>query len=150
MKLQRFIQTSAGTSGCLLSDTNEELCKSLELPWRENAKGISCIPAGHYTAKRRFSPEHHRDVFEIEQVPNRENIEIHHGNTVKDTKGCILVGMRFGKLGGMPAVLDSDVAFEKLMAALQGIDSFPIQIIDVAGQHELLRGRLVFDLHQRP
>jgi len=70
MKLQRLMQTSVATCGRLCSDTNEERCKSLELPWRENATGISCIPAGHYTAKRRFSPEHRLDVFEIEHVQN--------------------------------------------------------------------------------
>ena len=138
MKLQRLMQTSVATCGRLFSDTHEELCKSLELPWRENATGMSCIPAGHYTAKRRFSPEHRLDVFEIEHVQNRQHIEIHHGNTTKDTRGCILVGMRFGTLDGMQAVLDSDLAFARLMTALHGIDSFPIQIIDVEGTQEVL------------
>jgi len=46
--------------------------------------------------------------------------------------------MRFGTLGGVQAVLDSDLAFARLMTALHGIDSFPIQVIDVDGTQEVL------------
>ena len=137
MKLQRLTQTSAVTLGHLLTDSSEELCKTLELPWRDNATGISCIPAGHYTARRRFSPEHRCDLFEIEHVPNRQNVEIHHGNTTIDTKGCILVGVRFGTLAGERAVLDSDLAFARLMTLLRGIDSFPIDVVDVESNEEV-------------
>ena len=79
-----------------------------------------------------------RDVFEIEHVPHRENIEIHHGNTTKDTKGCILVGIRFGTLDDDQAVLRSDLAFANLMGALVGIESFDIDVTDTEGKQEVL------------
>jgi hypothetical protein len=131
MKLQRLSQTPAVTLGRFLTDKGEEICKTLELPWRNNATGISCIPAGSYTARRRYSPDNQCDVFEIANVDGRQNIEIHHGNTVRDTKGCILVGMRFDDLMGISAVMNSDVAFARLMTVMRGIDLFPIDVLDI-------------------
>ena len=124
------MQNAAVTCGHLLDDNGKEVCKTLELPWRDNATSISCIPAGTYAAQRRYSPEHQCDVFEIGNVPGRHDVEIHHGNTTRDTRGCVLVGTRFGMLDGVRAVLDSNVAFGRLMAGLEGRDRFALEVAD--------------------
>jgi hypothetical protein len=51
-------------------------------------------------------------------VPERDGIRIHPGNTARDTEGCILVGRTYG----IDVVMDSRKAFgplyEKIKAAL--------------------------------
>ena len=49
-------------------------------------------------------------VLLLHGVPNRSMIELHPGNTIKDSKGCILVGSR--RKGN--AIVDSLVAFTVL------------------------------------
>jgi hypothetical protein len=73
----------------------EQFCDTLELAWKENQKNISCIPAGEYDARLRLPRESAtRDYIHllIKDVPNRDYILVHIGNTTKDTQGCILVG----------------------------------------------------------
>jgi hypothetical protein len=49
------------------------------------------IPTGTYPAQLYDSPRFGRQVVLLD-VPGRSFIEIHAGNTVNDTTGCILVG----------------------------------------------------------
>ena len=64
---------------------------TLELPWRENQKQVSCIPAGQYQIALynsvKFGP-----CFQVLDVPGRDAILIHAGNYNRDTHGCILPG----------------------------------------------------------
>ena len=64
---------------------------TLELRDLDNQQSISCIPEGVYTYKYRESPKNGR-VLELINVEFRANIQIHAGNFVSNTKGCILVG----------------------------------------------------------
>ena len=68
-------------------------CKTLELPWLDNHPFISCIPAGEYWIKRRWSPKlgNHLKVLD---VPDRTDILIHSLNFYTQTQGCIGVGKR--------------------------------------------------------
>jgi hypothetical protein len=67
----------------------EEICRTLELPWKENKPGISCIPEGSYALRRRFSPRF-KNHFEILGVPGRKYILFHAGNNaLKELRGCI-------------------------------------------------------------
>mgnify|MGYP003625496884 CR=1 FL=1 len=73
----------------------EEFCDTLELPWKQNQRNISCIPAGEYDARLRLPRESAtREYIHllIKDVPNRSYILVHIGNTTSDTQGCILVG----------------------------------------------------------
>jgi hypothetical protein len=65
---------------------------TLELPWLENKKAISCIPVGEYLMMWGWSPRFRRNYWRI-GVPGRTGILIHKGNYLKDTSGCILVGL---------------------------------------------------------
>lgn len=97
---------------------------TLELPWKDNADNISCIPAGTYTLRRRFSKKHNCILFGIEGVDGRDDVEIHIGNFVKDTLGCVLVGT--GREGWV--VTHSADAFDRFMKAMEGIDEALIEI----------------------
>ena len=66
---------------------------TLELPWKDNKKEVSCIPSGFYTNVKQFSSTGHLGKrLEIPNAPGRDNIRFHRGNYPKDTEGCILVG----------------------------------------------------------
>ena len=73
----------------------ERFCDTLENPWLDNQRNISCIPAGNYKVRLRLARESAtRDYLHllVQDVPNRDYILFHRGNTAKDTSGCILVG----------------------------------------------------------
>jgi len=96
-KLVRAAGDQFDTLGMLiLFDENENNifnCDTLELPDNNNQHNISCIPNGTYQVVKVQSSFHIREPhFIIMNVPNREGIAIHVGNSAHDTKGCILVG----------------------------------------------------------
>jgi hypothetical protein len=126
------------TTGCLSiydEDTEVLQVKSLELPYLENHKDISCIPPGEYKCDRVTSKKF-GICYLLNDVPNRSNIIIHVGNyasermlleraimrNVKkvDTLGCILVGLRHYDLNndGALDVADSTRAMNALRAIL--------------------------------
>jgi hypothetical protein len=82
---------SPGIHGVLLDDSDKEMCVTYERPWLSNKRDVSCIPNGVYKCSIHMSPSKGR-VFKVHDVPNRSDILIHVGNTLKDTEGCILVG----------------------------------------------------------
>jgi len=115
-----------GTFGVLLIN-NEVICLTLEPPWRDNIKNISCITAGSYIASQYHSAKH-GPTFEIEGVDGRECILFHPGNTVMDTQGCVLPGTALGYLHGYRAVLNSRNAMEKLNNRLMLYKQFYVDI----------------------
>ena len=98
---------------------------TLELPWRNNTRKRSCIPAGVYQCRIRVSPRFGR-VYEITGVPARSLILIHSGNRAgdvtkglkSDVEGCILLGLSRAKLAGQPAVLESRPALTVFMQTM--------------------------------
>lgn len=67
---------------------------SLELPWRDNASGISSIPEGSYGAILRYDKS--RDGFftiQLNGTGPRSGIQIHVGNRPDEISGCILIGL---------------------------------------------------------
>lgn len=67
---------------------------SLELPWKNNMPGISCIPPGVYGLEFFDSPKFKRPILRLKHVPGREAIEIHPANHVAELRGCIALGIR--------------------------------------------------------
>lgn len=65
---------------------------TLELPWKENQRRISCIPVGTYKIKKHNSPKFGK-CFWVLDVPNRSEILIHPANYTRQLLGCIAVGM---------------------------------------------------------
>ena len=74
----------------------ERICDTLENPWIDNQRNVSCIPQGIYPVRLRLPRESAtRDYIHllVKDVKYRDYILIHIGNTAKDTSGCILVGL---------------------------------------------------------
>ena len=91
----RDIFTDESTIGNLYLN-GEWMCDTLELPYRDNQRSISCIPAGQYKVRLRTAKESAtRNYLHllIEDVKDRKYILVHIGNFPKDTRGCILVGI---------------------------------------------------------
>lgn len=110
--LKRTHHLENATLGQLfVGDINTAPIYTLENPEREAHKD-SRIPAGGYRCKP-FSGKKYKNVYIVENVPNRSAILLHNGNTEKDTEGCILLGNRVGELNGLPAVLDSKKCFKR-------------------------------------
>jgi len=103
--------------------------KTLELPWLNNEKQISCIPLGAYECVKRSSLKY-KDHFHILNVPNRSWILIHHGNYFRDTLGCILVGRTLSDIDGdgFRDVTHSKQTMAKLNELLP--DKFEVVILD--------------------
>ena len=73
----------------------EGFCDTLENPYINNERNISCIPKGQYKVRLRLPRESAtRDYLHllVQDVPNRDWILFHIGNNPSHTKGCILVG----------------------------------------------------------
>jgi hypothetical protein len=137
MEQQVFlIRTSVsdqGTSGMLVMGGFN--CYTLELPWRDNKRSISCVPQGQYTVIQRASPKYGK-IYWVTEVPSRSYILIHSGNYAGDVnkgykthvKGCILLGQKMGTLSGQKAVLNSRLTVRKFMN-LTGMKPFKLTII---------------------
>lgn len=94
-------------------------CCSLELPWLNNQKNISCVPAGIYECFKRHS-NNNGDVFELRNVINRTFIQCHSANFTRQIKGCIIVGDSFTDIDkdGILDVTNSKTTHKKLMSLL--------------------------------
>ncbi len=103
VKLTRDPSTPEGTFGTLVF--SGQLLRTVELPWRNNATGRSCIPPGRYRCEIVNSPRFGR-VYGLRDVPGRSNILIHAGNFggdvdagwSSDLLGCISPVMSIGSL----------------------------------------------------
>ncbi len=74
----------------------ERICDTLENPWVDNQRNISCIPEGVYPVRLRLPRESGtRDYLHllVQEVPNRDFILVHRGNFPSQTQGCLLVGL---------------------------------------------------------
>lgn len=101
---------------------------TLEEPWRDNERKVSCIPSGVYVCKP-HSGTRFKNVWRLQNVPNRDAILIHTGNTTDDIEGCILVGCDHGTLKGKKAVLRSGEAIGILKAKIGINESFILEIV---------------------
>lgn len=122
VKLFRMPYNKKATFGVLMMN-NIPLCVTLEDPWKENKRMISCIPPGTYKCTP-HNGTRFKDVWVLHDVPNRSYILIHAGNTTEDTHGCILVGRSFNA----HTIRNSRSALDYLRAVLP--DEFELQIIE--------------------
>ncbi|MBY0233358.1 MAG: hypothetical protein K2W93_00135, partial [Burkholderiaceae bacterium] len=135
--LTREPSTDAGTFGTLMLDDGTSL-RSVELPWRGNATGRSCIPVGSYRCEIVHSPSKGR-VYGVQAVPDRQHILIHVANFAGDIakgytselEGCIAPALGIGELRNkvgqlQPAGISSGKAMAVLMA---WANDEPIQLV---------------------
>ena len=99
-----------GTNGKLECE-GKLISYTIELPWKRNERGISCIPEGKYFIRKRYSAKF-RWHLEVVDVENRSLILFHPANNaMKELNGCIAP---VTKLSGPGLGLLSRKAFEKL------------------------------------
>lgn len=146
MKRLTVIRDETGDEGTfsigMLTEGDQRLgwWNFIELPWRDNQAGISCVTPGLYTARLVDSLHFDRKVYRLQNVPDREDIEVHPANFAgdlalgyhSDLRGCMAPGLKRGALwtprvnGGDPieqkAVLSSGVALTELLEATHGED----------------------------
>ena len=119
--------TEISTIGNLYLD-GEWLCDTLELPYKDNQRSISSIPAGQYKVRLRTAKESAtRDYLHllIQDVPNRGYVLFHVGNSAKDTRGCVLVGIGTEQ----DYVKNSRLAMELLMKEILNLGGTNINLI---------------------
>lgn len=126
---------STQTPGCLYvfnQDSPLLILKTLELPWKNNAREESCIPSGTYDCERIQHPKF-GICFYVKNVPGREGILFHAGNFASgnkvDTEGCILPGLKFADINndGLLDITGSSKAMDLLRAVLP--DRFKLTIL---------------------
>lgn len=101
--LARADSTDQGTPGVLTFGT--EVCRTLELPWRDNKPQRSCIPTGTYSLLWLRSPKF-GFCYHVLSVPGRANVLIHAANFAGDVElgwvsqlhGCIAPCLRLGMM----------------------------------------------------
>ena len=99
-----------GTNGKLECE-GKLICNTIELPWKNNERRVSCIPEGEYFIEKRYSPKFKWHLH-ISGVENRSLILFHPANNaLKELNGCIAP---VTKLSGPGLGLLSRKAFEKL------------------------------------
>lgn len=125
--VDRFAEslTGSATIGRMSIDV-KPFCYTLEDKVREvpgrpvsewKIKGATAIPAGRYRVSMVFSPKHECMVPLVNDVPGFSAIEIHWGNTDRDTEGCLLVGSVW--VQGADMIQHSWMAWCELMPRLQ-------------------------------
>ena len=106
----------------------ERLCDTLENPYLDNQRNISCIPEGEYEVRLRYPRESGtRDYLHllVKDVPDRDYILFHIGNRPSDTSGCILVGLS----SSQDFVNNSRLAMDLLMKEIINLGGTNINLL---------------------
>jgi len=122
------------------------VCKTMELPWKNNQRSISCIPEGEYLVTKEKPVEKDDPATEVDEsggrkprpywhfmihsVPKRSGILVHKITYVKDLQGCVGVGLKFVDFNddGVLDMADSTAALEKLVNLMP--HKFTLRIIE--------------------
>jgi hypothetical protein len=141
LTIDRLLTSSQGTPGHARfhNQTHTHDFATIEPPWKNNLRSISCIPAGTYQAAIDFS--HSPPRWNLPDVPKRSQIQIHAGNwagdagrgLLSDSQGCILIGDHLTHLRNQLAVSASRTALRKLYQLVAPLASLTIQIRWVSG-----------------
>lgn len=99
IKLERAYMPDGSCTLGKMTLENGWSCTTLENPWLDNQRKISCIPEGTYKLRKRISPIVNRtsknefdEGWEVVGVEGRSLIMVHIGNYERNTHGCILTG----------------------------------------------------------
>jgi len=131
IELWRIAHSCAGMQG-VLRYKGKAFALTLELPWRDNKRGESCVPADCYKTDLAPSPARGgRDIWWIRGVEDRIAIQLHTGNVLEHTDGCVIIGDQFDFLenGGI-VIKQSRHAYSELMRLCGADRKFLLTIKD--------------------
>lgn len=115
---------------------------TLELPWRDNRRGESCIPAGAtYRAKKLWSPAFNEKLYEVINVPGRSEVKFHPANYAKQLKGCIALSKNLIDINNdheVDATASRD-AVDRFHAAIEEYHEIDVCIVSGNGGNDHLR-----------
>lgn len=111
---------TTGRLDLLMGAKRHALCRTLELPWRDNQRGVSCIPAGTFRMVYAPSPRLGGMRWRLMGVPKRDGILIHTANFISQLRGCIAPGVTLADIDGDGLIdsVSSKVAMAKVDEAL--------------------------------
>lgn len=121
LRLTRLARSEVATRGVLAVKDSKLLLATLELPWKNNAPQISCIPPGYYqitATKNRTLPNKKvlPMTFEILGVPGRSGVLIHALNYPSETRGCIGVALSFAGSPDYEQIHNSSAGMKEIEA----------------------------------
>lgn len=111
LRLVRYAYLSNATLGKLY--VAGKMFYTIERPWQDNKRRISCIPEGDYRLVN-YSSARFPNAYHVLDVPDRSHILIHVGNYVEDVEGCIAAGAGFQFYNNRPMVTQSRLAMGML------------------------------------
>ena len=135
LHLIRMVDTGRETFGRLYDDAGDQICYTLEKPWRDNHRNISCIPAISYNVRTTESHRFQKPLFEVVNVPRRSGIRIHPANWQADLEGCIAPGEAVGYPGDQIGVYRSRDAYARIHSVV-GDGEWQLHIVDFSTRHE--------------
>lgn len=107
-----------GTNGKLECE-GKTICNTIELPWKNNERKVSCVPEGKYFLEKRYSAKFKWHI-EVKNVANRSGILFHPANNARqELNGCIapvtkLSGAGLGLMSRKALVALKNVVFKAL------------------------------------
>jgi hypothetical protein len=118
LALHRLTKLEDRTLGRLIVFKDNDIVKTfatLELPWKNNQRNISCIPSAFYNVVPRYS-EKFKNHLHVLDVPGRSLILFHVANWPTNIEGCIAVGLGFADIDGdgLLEVASSRIAMTRL------------------------------------
>lgn len=134
LELTRYVDDGQATLGRLrLIENHSEPWYTIERPWRENQRNVSCIPLGTYLIVPRHYHRGGYPAWEVEDVPDRSMILFHIANWAHDVEGCIGIGMGASPHSNGFMVTDSVDGFRSFMGAMGDRDDAEPAVLVVTG-----------------
>ena len=98
IEIKRDIKGNTYTAGKMYVD-GRHFADTLEpraIDWSKEEKtlGKTAIPEGTYKVEMRYSTKFKTQMPFVQNVPHFDGIMLHVGNSVRDSRGCILIGTR--------------------------------------------------------
>ncbi len=106
------------TLGSIYGPHGGLVAKTMELPWLQNRRAVSCIPEDEYLViYQPPKPGREYEYFRLPDVKDRSGILIHRITFVKDLKGCIGVGGKHVDLNkdGVPDMIESSKTLQEMI-----------------------------------
>jgi hypothetical protein len=115
------------------------ICHTIELPWLQNRRNVSCILEGRYALRKRFTSRHGLHVLVVD-VPGRSGILIHPANDAKtELRGCIApVHELTGPGSGRQSRLANERLKDLVLDALEKGEKVYLHISGVAARATVL------------